>query len=140
MQDLAIKFHSECDFQQTNPETCVHWLSAVAKEEGKLPEEINYIFCDDTYLHKINLEFLSHDDYTDIITFDYSVGDTLIGDVYVSAERVLENSKTYSESFVEEMDRVLVHGLLHLCGYKDKTTSEAVEMRNKENYYLSLRA
>ena len=99
---------------------------------------LNCIFCDDTYLHKLNVEFLKHDTYTDIITFDYSVGNELIGDVYISVERVKENAGTFDVTFENELKRVLIHGILHLCGYKDKTAQEADEMRAKENKYLKL--
>jgi rRNA maturation RNase YbeY len=86
------------------------------------------------------VEFLDHDTLTDIITFDYCVGDELISDIYISVERVRENAKEFSDSFEDELYRVLIHGLLHLCGYKDKTDEESALMRQKENYYLSLRA
>ena len=99
---------------------------------------VNCIFCDDRYLHKLNVEFLKHDTYTDIITFDYSVGNELIGDVYISVERVKENAVTFNVTFENELKRVLIHGLLHLCGYKDKTVQEAEKMRAKENKYLSI--
>ena len=108
--------------------------------EGKHIGALNYIFCDDEYLIKINIEFLNHNTYTDIITFDYCVGDELISDIYISTERVAENAKEFNETFEGELNRVLIHGLLHLCGYKDKTEEDATLMRSKENYYLSLLA
>jgi len=95
------------------------------------------VFCDDDYLHKLNVEFLNHDTLTDIISFDYSVGKVIQGDVFISVERVAENAIEYKVSFLEELHRVIVHGILHYCGYKDKTEKDAVLMRSKENYYLS---
>ena len=140
MGQFQIEFHSECDFELRDQQQIVDWVNAITKEEGKHIGGLNYIFCDDEYLHKINLEFLDHDTYTDIITFDYCVGNELISDIYVSVERVKENAMDFSDSFEEELHRVLVHGLLHLCGYKDKTEDDKSVMRKKENYYLSLRA
>jgi len=140
MDTSQIEFHSECDFELKNQQDIVVWMNAIAKEEGKHIGALNYIFCDDEYLHKINVEFLDHDTYTDIITFDYCVGNELISDIYVSVERVKENAHEFSDSFEEELYRVLVHGLLHLCGYKDKSEEDKDIMRKKENYYLSLRA
>ena len=139
MSESQIKFHSECDFELRNPQSIMGCIQATAKQEGKHIGEINFIFCDDEYLHKINLEFLEHDTYTDIITFDYSVGDELISEIYISVERVKENAHDFSDSFDEELHRVLIHGVLHLCGYKDKSDEEEAIMREKENYYLSLR-
>ena len=140
MEESQIEFHAEGEFVLENPSQIKEWFEATAKAEGKHIGALNYIFCDDEYLIKINVEFLNHDTYTDIITFDYCVGDELISDIYISTERVAENAKEYKESFENELHRVLIHGLLHLCGYKDKTEEEASLMREKENYYLSLRA
>ena len=140
MTELSIQFHAECEFTLTGSSNRSDWLADIAKEEGRSIELINYIFCDDEYLHKINLEFLSHDNYTDIITFDYGLGKTLVSDIFVSVERVQENANEFKTSFDDELDRVLAHGLLHLCGYKDKSPEDQALMREKENYYLSLRA
>ena len=140
MTESHIKFYSECDFELRNTQPIIDWIQITAKQEGKQVVEINFVFCDDEYLHKINLEFLDHDTYTDIITFDYSVGDELISEIYISVERVKENANDYSDCFEEELKRVLIHGVLHLCGYKDKGEEERAIMRKKENYYLSLRA
>ena len=110
--------------------------------EAKLREigDITFVFCDDNYLHKINLEFLDHDTYTDIITFDYSVGKEIISEIYVSTDRVEENAKKYKQTFENEIHRVMIHGVLHLCGYNDKLAEEREIMRDKENHYLSLLA
>lgn len=114
------------------------WIEKVIKTEGKQLEEISYIFCNDDYLLDINMKYLDHDTYTDIISFDYSVGNILQGDIYISTERVRENSSDYGVSFEEELRRVIIHGVLHLCGYKDKTREEALMMRRKEEEKLEL--
>ncbi|SDE50691.1 rRNA maturation RNase YbeY [Riemerella columbipharyngis] len=115
-----------------------HWLKQVIVNEHKKVGDINYILCDDDYLLKINQDYLQHDYYTDIITFDYVKGSTINGDIFVSLSRISDNASTLSKSYDEEFRRVLVHGILHLCGYKDKTEQEASEMRNKEDEYLNL--
>lgn len=135
-----ISFNYESDFQIENEALLSSWISLMIETEGFKLEEINYIFCDDNYLHKINVEFLNHDTLTDIISFDYSVGKTLQGDIYISVERVKENAKEFKQSFSDELHRVMIHGVLHYCGYKDKLESELVEMRRKENQYLDLLA
>ena len=99
---------------------------------------INYVFCDDKYLLKINQHFLNHDTYTDIISFDNSMGNELHGDIFISTERVRENAIIFEVSFEEELRRVLVHGVLHLCGYKDKTKEESDLMRSKEDEKLAM--
>ncbi|MEJ6791742.1 MAG: rRNA maturation RNase YbeY [Lacinutrix sp.] len=131
-----ISFNYENNFKLTNELKISNWLSTVINAENCKEDEINYVFCDDTYLHKLNIEFLNHDTLTDIISFDYSVGKTLQGDIFISTERVEENAIDFSVPFVEELNRVLVHGILHFCGYKDKTEADALLMRDKENYYL----
>jgi probable rRNA maturation factor len=98
--------------------------------------EVCVIFCDDHYLYSLNTEFLKHDTLTDIITFDYSEGNKIYGDIFISIDRVKENAKTYSQPFRKEMSRVIIHGFLHLCGYKDKETKEKILMTRKENFYL----
>ncbi|OWR15548.1 rRNA maturation RNase YbeY [Chryseobacterium sp. VAUSW3] len=114
-------------------------LENIILSEGKKPGEINYIFCDDEYLLQVNREYLKHDYYTDIITFDYVKGKTISGDIFVSLPRIFDNAQTLSKDFESEFFRVLAHGLLHLCGYKDKTEEEIAEMRSKEDYYLNNR-
>lgn len=99
--------------------------------------EINYIFCDDEYLHKLNVEFLNHDTLTDIISFDYSAGKELHGDIYISIERVADNAKDFKSDFIDELHRVMIHGILHYCGYKDKTEADETVMRQRENDYLA---
>lgn len=115
------------------------WLTSLVEQEGKKVGEISYIFCDDEYLLSINKTYLQHDYYTDIITFDYVKGSLINADIFVSLPRVLENSKSLSTTYDQELHRVLAHGLLHLCGYKDKTEEEEAQMRAKENFYLEKR-
>ena len=114
-------------------------LENIIFSEGKKPGEINYIFCDDEYLLQVNREYLKHDYYTDVITFDYVKGKTISGDIFVSLPRIFDNAQTLSKDFESEFFRVLAHGVLHLCGYKDKTDEEIAEMRSKEDYYLNKR-
>lgn len=134
-----INFNYETDFKLENEVIISNWISSVIQSENCNEGEINYIFCDDKYLHKINLEYLNHDTLTDIISFDYSIGKNLQGDIFISVERVVENAKDFEVSFKDELDRVLVHGILHYCGYKDKSDSDAKVMRDKENFYLNMR-
>lgn len=132
-----INFNYETDFSLENEEQISKWISSVILSESCKEDEINYVFCDDEYLHKLNVEFLDHDTLTDIISFDYSIGKTIQGDVFISLERVADNAKDFSVSFEAELHRVIVHGVLHYCGYKDKTDQDAKEMRAKENHYLA---
>ena len=113
------------------------WLEDLILSENKKPGDINYIFCDDEYLLKVNQDYLAHDYYTDIITFDYVKGKTISGDIFVSLPRILDNASTLSQDFESEFRRVLAHGLLHLCGYKDKTVEEESTMRQKEDFYIN---
>lgn len=133
-----INFNYESDFTLENEEAIACWLSAVIASENKKEGEINYIFCDDEYLHKINIEYLNHDTLTDIISFDYTVGNEISGDVFVSIERVLDNSKDFNTNFDDELKRVLVHGVLHYCGYKDKSEEDEALMRTKEDQKLAM--
>ncbi|SEP83281.1 rRNA maturation RNase YbeY [Hyunsoonleella jejuensis] len=131
-----INFNYETDFKLSSEHLISKWIIDTIKcEEHKL-EEINYVFCDDAYLHKLNVEFLHHDTLTDIISFDYSVGKIIQGDIFISVERVRDNAKDFEVSFEDELHRVIIHGVLHYCGYKDKTDDDAKVMREKENYYI----
>jgi probable rRNA maturation factor len=138
LKPSTINFYSENSFLLEEQEKYAHWIERVIISEGKKLEEISYIFCDDEYLLKLNEEYLDHDTYTDIITFDYSVGKILQGDIYISTERVEENAREYNVSFEEELRRVLIHGVLHLAGYKDKTEEESSLMRKKEEEKMQL--
>lgn len=133
-----VIFNYETDFQLENESDYEQWIDAVIESEGKEPGEINYIFCDDEYLHNINMQYLNHDTLTDIISFDYCIGDLISGDIFVSIERVQDNAKEYEVSFKEELLRVLAHGVLHYCGYKDKTEDEALLMRTKEQEKINM--
>lgn len=133
-----INFNYETEFTLDNEQAFADWLSAVIVSENKNEGEINYIFCDDEYLHKINVEYLNHDTLTDIISFDYTVGNELNGDIFVSVERVEDNAKDFNVSFIEELKRVLAHGILHYCGYKDKSDSEVELMRSKEDEKIAM--
>lgn len=135
-----IYFHAEevgipPELNQAKTET---WLIAIAKQESKQLSCLNYIFCSDDQLLTINKDYLNHDYYTDIITFDYTEGDLVAGDIYISVDRVAENAKAYGVSFEHELMRVVAHGCLHLLGYKDKTDEEQNLMTKKEEASLSL--
>ena len=116
------------------------WLKFVAESESKRLGDGAIIFCSDNYILDINIKYLQHDYYTDIITFDYCEGNRLCGDLFISVDSVRENASLYGTEFVDELNRVIVHGLLHLMGYDDHTEEDIAMMRAKENYYLSQRA
>lgn len=131
-----INFFYETNIELPNETALSSWISAVISSENKIEGEINFILCDDEYLLKINQDFLNHDTFTDIISFDNTMGDQLNGDIFISEERVAENAKEFMVSVEEEMRRVLIHGILHFCGYKDKLEEEKKLMRQKENEKL----
>lgn len=135
-----ISFNYETDFKLENETKVSEWISKAINSENCKEGELNYIFCSDDYLHKINVDFLNHDTLTDIISFDYSLGKELHGDIYISVERVEDNAKDFDVSFEDELARVMIHGILHYCGYKDKSEDDAKLMRTKEDYYLSTRS
>lgn len=118
-------------------EMTTSWLTRIITTEQKKLGKISYIFCTDDGLLQINKDFLLHDYYTDVITFDYVKGKTISADIFVSLPRISENAIQLNKPFDSELHRVLAHGILHLCGYKDKTESEIIEMRQKENLYLA---
>lgn len=134
-----INFYSENDFKLQNPKELLLWISNIIKAEGFEEGEISFIFCNDDYLHKLNVDFLNHDTLTDIISFDNSIGKQLHGDVYISTERVRDNAKSYKTLFLDELHRVIIHGILHFCGFKDKLEEDITKMRDKEEQALSLR-
>lgn len=127
-----VIFNYETDFELENESKYETWIDEVIESEGKEAGEINYIFCDDEYLHNINMQYLDHDTLTDIISFDYCIGDLISGDVFISVERVRDNAQDFEVSFDEELLRVMAHGVLHYCGYKDKSDEDAKLMRSKE--------
>lgn len=133
-----VIFNYETDFQLENESEYEQWIGAIIESEGKESGEINYIFCDDEYLHNINMQYLNHDTLTDIISFDYCIGDLISGDIFISVERVEDNAKDYEVSFKNELLRVLAHGVLHYCGYKDKTENDALLMRSKEQEKINM--
>jgi len=130
-------FFEEIEPFEVNSRMYKDWLSVVCVEEQKELDEVNLIFCSDEYLLKMNIEFLQHDYYTDIISFDYCEGKLISGDLFISKDRVCENAIINKVGFSMELNRVVVHGVLHLCGYKDKSEDEVDVMRGKEDYYLS---
>ena len=115
------------------------WFNTVCESESRVAQEINVIFCSDEELLRINQEALNHDYYTDIITFDYCIENQVFGDLFISVDRVKDNATTLDVAFIDELHRVMVHGLLHLCGYADDTPELKAQMRHKEDFYLSLR-
>ena len=133
-----ISFNYETEFELSNETEISNWLTQVILSENKKEGDINYIFCDDDYLVQINEQYLDHDTLTDIISFDYSVGNELHGDIFISVERVADNAIDFSVTFYEELKRVLVHGVLHYCGYKDKTDQDEEIMRKKENEKIQM--
>ena len=133
-----IAFNYETDFELTDEKRTSEWIIKCIEKENHELGEVNYIFCNDTYLHKINVEFLQHDTFTDIISFDYSLGKLVSGDIFISIERVKENASNFKVSFQEELHRVIIHGILHYMGFKDKTDSEKQIMRDKENTCLKV--
>ena len=133
-----ISFNYETDFELENEAQYEDWISRIIESEGFDEGEINYIFCDDEYLHKINVEYLDHDTLTDIISFDYTVGNLIQGDIFVSIERVKDNANDFNVSFEEELKRVLSHGVLHYCGYKDKSPEDEALMRSKEEEKMQM--
>lgn len=133
-----INFNYLTDYQIVKEGIYVNWLHNVIQFEEYRVGELSYVFCSDSYLLDINQKYLNHDTYTDIITFDYTVGRELRGDIYISAERVIENAGLFKVSFEEELHRVMVHGVLHLMGYGDKCKEEILVMRNKELEYMNL--
>jgi rRNA maturation RNase YbeY len=127
-----ISFNYETDFELDQEELYQAWISRVILSEEKKEGDINYVFCDDAYLNKLNIEYLQHDTLTDVISFDYAVGNELHGDIFISVERVADNATDFGVSFADELKRVIVHGVLHYCGYKDKDADAELKMRSKE--------
>ena len=133
-----INYSYQIDFTLPNNEAYSDWLSAVAIAEGYTLSEISFVFCSDEFLYNINTNYLGHDTYTDIITFDYSQEDSLHAEIYISIDRVRDNATTFNTTFLSELSRVMAHGVLHLCGYTDKTIEQQIIMREKEQFYMAL--
>ena len=140
LEGAVIQFHVEdVVYDLPQPKAIVDWVQAVFAHEQKQVQFLNFIFCSDTYLHEMNVRYLGHDTLTDIITFPYSSkNEPIEGDIYISIDRVRENAAKFEVSFLQELKRVMVHGVLHLCGYKDKSKTAKEEMRAKENFYLEM--
>ena len=133
-----IELHFESDFTLEHKTKYSDWISRVIESEDFIEGDISYVFVDDERLLKINMEYLGHDWYTDIVTFDYVSGDTLSGDIFISIDRVRDNAKKYKVDFADEVLRVMAHGILHLAGYNDKTEEESLVMRAKEEEKIEL--
>lgn len=140
--DYEILFHLEeggSPISEERQDALVRWVDAVITARGGQTENINYILCGDEYLHRMNVEYLDHDTLTDIITFPMADFPAVSGDLFISTERVADNAKDLDTSYSDELDRVIIHGVLHLCGQGDKTEAEATEMRRLEEWALGLR-
>lgn len=136
---MPISFNNQSVFFKLKEKNKIKaWIKSVAEKEKHKVGTVNYIFCTDDELLEINIKHLNHKTLTDIITFDYTEGKTINSDIFISIERVLDNAKKFKVSFEEELHRVMIHGILHLCGYKDKTKVDAELMRKKENAALKL--
>lgn len=133
-----ISYNYETDFLISNEEEYTSWIEKVIESEGKDLGELSYIFCDDEYLLEINQQYLDHDTLTDIISFDYTEGNLVSGDIFISVERVQDNANDFNVSFEEELKRVIIHGVLHYCGYKDKSESDELLMRSKEEEKIKM--
>lgn len=114
------------------------WIKETIISEGKLPGDISFIFCSDIFLLEVNKQYLNHDYFTDIITFDYVEDGVISGDIFISCDRVKENANEFGVAFLDELSRIIIHGILHLCGYKDKSKKDKLLMTEKENFYLNL--
>lgn len=133
-----INYHTEeIDLSLNNEEDISTWIKSAIQQEGHHLGILNFIFCSDPYLHKINIEYLNHDTLTDVITFPYS--ETQVeGDIFISIDRIKDNAESFNVSFEQELNRVMIHGVLHLMGYTDKTLADKKKMTQKENLYLGL--
>jgi len=134
-----IEYNFQKGFKFSNQINLSSWISDVIEYESYREGEINYVFCSDEYLLEINNKHLKHNTLTDIITFNYNLGKQINSEIYISIDRVKDNAVSFEVSFIDELHRVIIHGILHLCGYKDKTLDDKSLMKQKEDYYLSLR-
>src|ERR1700712_4211242 len=133
-------FEEDTTFKPKNKAKLRDWIKATVIAEGYTLSELNYIFCSDTYLLALNQQYLDHDTYTDIITFDNSeLEKVIVGDIFISIDRIRENAKEFSKTEQDELHRVIIHGTLHLLGYKDKTKADKNLMTQKEDFYLAKR-
>jgi rRNA maturation RNase YbeY len=136
---MSINFFNEdVDLPKIKKRNTVAWIKQVIDEHCKKVGDVSFIFCSDTYLLDVNKQYLDHDYFTDVITFDYVEGDVVSGDIFISVDRVEENAKSFSTSFSNELNRVIIHGILHLLRYNDKTDTDKLIMTGKEDLYLNL--
>ncbi len=136
-KEEEINFYSEdIDFSLSKSSLVSNWIKQSIQKENKNLNQLNFIFCSDKYLHQINVEYLNHDTYTDVITFPYAEGKNIEGDIFISIERIKENAKQFEVSFDTELHRVMIHGTLHLMGYFDKIPEDKKLMTEKENEFL----
>ena len=133
-----IEFSSQNGFEINNEQSLVNWITDVISQEDLELGDLSFVFCSDDFLYQMNIDYLEHDTLTDIITFDYRVGSLINGEVYISTDRVADNAKDFEVSFKHELHRVVIHGVLHICGYGDLTKEEEKLMRSKEDWALSL--
>lgn len=134
-------FVEEIDFEVVEPEDLSFWVKMIAEKYGFSIRQLDYIFCSDLYLLKLNRDYLGHEDYTDILTFPYEDAKKkeIFGDIYISIERVKENAENLNQTFIDELHRVMIHGLLHMVGFDDHDVHDRIEMRKAEDLALSLR-
>lgn len=138
---MAITFQAEnVALPNIKKRATSNWIKIIAEEYGKKAGDVSYIFCDDAKILEINQTYLHHDFYTDIITFDYSEGDRISGDIFISIDTVRSNAEKYETNFDDELHRVIIHGILHLCGLKDKSEADSKKMREAEDKALSIRS
>ena len=135
---MPVYFHNEDVKLEVNSSELSKWIKSAVSSLGYLVGDLNVIFCSDEHLKEINIKYLNHDYYTDIITFDYSEKNLINGDLFISTDRIKENSSINKVKFIVELYRVIIHGVLHLCGFNDKTSAEKKVIREKEDYFLSL--
>lgn len=133
-----IDFHFKTNFELIKSENYTKWITNIIHSENHLLDQIDYIFCDDEYLLTINQRYLNHDTYTDIITFDYSKENNIAGDIFISIDRIKDNAKKFNVDFIEELHRVMAHGVLHLLGYADKLDEDVILMRSKEEEKMKM--
>lgn len=132
-----IEFFYQTDFELSDQEDISNWIQSVITSYGFDLGSVSYIFCDDSYLLKLNQEFLNHDTFTDILSFDYTADKIIEGEIYISVERVRENSDNYGVEFLEELRRVIIHGILHFCGFSDESPEDRDKMRELEDRALA---
>ncbi len=132
-------YNEDVDFLPGKKTYLTDWIKSIINSENRKVGELNFIFCSDAHLITINRQYLQHDDYTDIITFDYCENKKVIGDIFISIDRLKENSEKFKVSFTDELHRVIIHGVLHLCGYKDKTPEDKKRMTQREDESLATR-